>query len=197
MATKNKISNSLRNSIAAESKSLDQRANPTPQTAHTPATVAAAAKPATVAATATKKIIEAKKPAAKPATASAAKATSQRKNPVHKAAAHKSANTSHRTSTAKISELPEGFVANLAHTKLHHILETHYHLCKTCLENMQKVNDNFHDYFNQLIEINDLSALIKLNLSYLSSAPTRFQEMIAQNKNIFSDFFKFARPDDK
>jgi hypothetical protein len=62
---------------------------------------------------------------------------------------------------------------------------------------MKKANDHLHNYFKQLIEINDLDALIKLNLNYISLAPTRMQEVMAENKNLFSDFFKFAKLENK
>lgn len=184
----NKLTDSLRNSVAAES--LDKGINnknlqsgQTNDSTTAPVSNIAGVKPATA------KQVK-KTPTKKAAVKSTTTPLAQQAKPSNKPAA--ASNTAKST-----TKLPESFAASLTHKKLHNIVETNYHLCETYLENLQKASNSLHDYFNQLVEINNLNALIKLNLSYLSSAPTRFQEMIAQNKNIFSDFFKFANLKEK
>jgi hypothetical protein len=166
-----KLTKSLRNSIAAEAKKVG--ANSASKTSK------AAVKKLANTTTKTLK----KRPTAK--------TTTTRRTAAHPAPNHAAASAAHKTKT--FFELPDNQMIGLAHNKLHHLVETNYYLCETCLENLQKVNNNLHDYLNQLVEINNVSSLIKLNLTYLSTAPTRYQEMIAQNKNIFSNFFKFAK----
>jgi len=164
----NKLTKSLRNSIAAETKNIDLLHGLDTHQTKKRATGTSTAKPKAKAAT--------KKPAKK-----------------HVLAKKTISSSSAKTHPAT-RLLQENMMVGLAHNKLHHLVETNYHICETCLENLQRVNNNLHDYLNQLVEINNVGSLIKLNLSYLSAVPTRCQEMIAQNKNIFSNFFKFANP---
>src|SRR6185437_1947339 len=213
----NKLTKSLRNSIAAETKSVDllHGLDATPQnkqakstsTAKPKANVAQVTKKSAIAKPAAAKVVAAKTPAKKSVlskkpvskaanTQNKQLAAKPKAKASVKAAVKKPNNASSSAKTNSFARLQDNLMAGIAHTKLHHLVETNYHLCETCLENLQKVNDNLHDYLNQLVEINNVNSLIKLNLSYLSAAPTRYQEMIAQNKNIFSNFFKFARPNE-
>jgi len=189
MATNNKLTKSLRNSIAAETKSIDLlHGLDTPQTKQ--ATKTSTAKPKTKVALATKKSAK-KRVLAKKTASQAAK---QKIKSSAKAAIKKTTSTSSAKTHPATKLLQDNMMVGLAHNKLHHLVETNYHICETCLENLQRVNNNLHDYLNQLVEVNNVGSLIKLNLSYLSAVPTRCQEMIAQNKNIFSKFFEFAKP---
>lgn len=194
-----KLTKSLRNSIAAETKSVDQK-HSTKATPQAKPAASSAVKPAVkdatvkaISAKATAKKAAAKPPVArKPAPSTAkSKATSSKGN-LSKSAVSKS--PTRAPAKAAAPKLADNLIAGLAHNKLHKIVETNYNFYGTYLENLQKINNNLHDYLNKLVEINNVNSLIKLNLSYLSSAPVRYQEMIAQNKNIFSDFFKFTLP---
>ncbi|MCC2625620.1 MAG: hypothetical protein K0R14_1493 [Burkholderiales bacterium] len=183
----NKLTKSLRNSIAAEAKKVGNHVSGTTQAAKLAVVkTKAAAKP---------KVAKAKKSnnmAAKAKRAHAMpKTTTTNMNKAKAVPQQAKAATAHK-GTAPFS-LPNNPMIGLAQDKLHYMVETNYNMCETCLENLQKVNDNLHDYLSQLVEINNVSSLIKLNLTYLSTAPTRYQEMIAQNKSILSNFFKFAK----
>lgn len=209
----NKLNKSLRNSIAAETKSVDLQHSLDGIPENKQAVRTSAAKPkANVATTATKKPAAAKEAAAKKTTQKpvlakktiSKMANAKNKQTTAKAKAKVTVNSAARpgqkpspdTKTNPFAKLQDNLAVELAHNKLHNLVETNYHLCETCLENLQRVNNNLHDYLNQLVEVKNVNSLIKLNLSYLSAAPTRYQEMIAQNKNIFSNFFKFARPNE-
>ena len=185
----NKLTNSLRNSIAAE----NQKIATTSHSKHTTAPTATAEVTSSAAKTSPNPVAKApaKRVIAKHVVTKTQKSASTRT----KAENSHTSPTSNKITTG--IKLPENFATALTHKKLHQIIETHYHLCETYLENLEKVNDSLHDYFNQLVEINNLSALVKLNLSYISAAPIRIQEMLAQNKSVFSDFFKFDKPEEK
>ncbi len=178
-----KLGKSLRNSIAAEAKKVGTH-NTSKTIQKKPVVMAKPTKAKTT--TAKPKAVNVKK-----ATNMAAKAHKKHTTAAHHQAANQGTTSAHKAKP--LFELPNNPMIGLAHNKLHNMVETHYNFCETCLENLQKVNDNMHDYLNQLVEINNVSSLIKLNLTYLSTAPTRYQEMIAQNKNIFGNFFKFAK----
>lgn len=178
--TTNNLNKSLRSSIAAEAKSVASRQQP-------------AAAPLLPSNTDSKQQKTAAESAARPKKAAVKKPLATPKS----VKAQAKAKPANHKKPSQTNTRPDNLATTLAHDKLHHIVETNYHLYETYLENLQRINDNFHDYLNQLVEINNLNSLLKLNLSYLSSAPLRYQEMIAQNKSIFSEFFRFALPSEK
>jgi hypothetical protein len=121
--------------------------------------------------------------------------TAAAKSPkVHTAAATKNKinNNSAKTVSVKTALPWNPVTPELVHDKLHKLVERNYNLYTACLEHLQTTNDNIHDYLDKLVNVDSIDGLIKLNMSFLSSTPLSFQKMLAQNKNIFSDFFKFA-----
>ncbi|MCE3267790.1 MAG: hypothetical protein K0R49_42 [Burkholderiales bacterium] len=190
--TNTKLTKSLRDSIAKETKSVDDQQDKTSQakSASIHQKKPAVVKPASSVKKSTTK------DARKTATSIAKKSVqSANKNSQNLSKTNTSAKKSlEAVSNFASTKLANNMMTELAYDKLHKIVETNYNFYGICLENLQKVNNNLHDYLNQLVKVNNVNSLIKLNLDYLSSAPTRYQEMIAQNKNIFSDFFKFTLP---
>lgn len=167
--TTGKITKSLRSSIAAEKQSVAKRSS---QAAGKPADVIivpAPQKPQAI------KKVNPVATAKKPASINQAAATTSTAKPMAKIAPQ------------TVTTTPSGKTQDK-------LVETNYHVYETYMENLQIANENLQEYLEQLIKIKNLSELIKLNLDYITSTPLRYQKMLAQNKSIFSDFFKFTLP---
>jgi hypothetical protein len=74
------------------------------------------------------------------------------------------------------------------------LTDANHELLSACLDNLLEVNDDVSDYIKKIMKTDNLANIYQLNSEFITTLRKRQQEMIAKNMQIFGQFKGFKLP---